>query len=58
METSVTKINVEEIVENEDGSATVTLQLNEEALQLVVQHFVTTALSNLIKESSLDSSAG
>lgn len=54
----MTNVNVEEVVENEDGSATVTLQLDEEALQLVVQHFLTTALSNLIKESSLDSSAG
>lgn len=54
------KIDVVEVTENEDGSANISLDFDAEALQRIVQDFVTRALTEVVNsyEQSLDSSDG
>ena len=54
------KIDVVEVTENEDGSANISLDFDAEALQFVIQAFMTRALTEAVDsyEQSLDSSDG
>ena len=54
------KIDVVKVTENEDGSASIGLDFDAEALQFVIQAFMTRALNETVAsyEQSLDSSDG
>ena len=48
------KIDVVEITENEDGSANVSVDFDVEALQVIVQAFMTGALTKLVETPKWD----
>jgi hypothetical protein len=42
--------NVEEVIENEDGSARLVIDMDNEMLQLLIEHAVTDILTKAVEE--------